>query len=101
MVQDELYLKTLNEHFEVDFTQCESSNIFAYAFIPSGIPAKPRLGTVYIAFKNRKVYSYSTVSESTFANLDAAESKGKFVNQNFVNNKTLTVHKYEVQDSEK
>lgn len=91
MVQDELYLKTLNEHFKVDFTQCESSNIFAYAF-------SKKKAQLYVAFKNRKIYSYYPVPEAIFANLVTAESKGKFINQNLVKG-DYTVTKYEIQES--
>lgn len=80
MVTAEEYLKAIQENFGLDFTKCESSNIFAYAFKDG----KADKGTLYIAFKRGYIYEYKDVPKQIFANLETAESKGKYVNQYIV-----------------
>ena len=89
MVQDELYFKALKEYFGLDFTGCESSNIFAYAFRE----VKANQGFLYIAYKNGYVYKYDDVPKQIFANLETAESKGKYINK-YIVKENYSFHKY-------
>ena len=91
-LSDEEYLDLINKHFERTFTRCESSNIFAYAWKS----ITPKWGDLYIAFKGGKIYQYHKVPTHTFANLENAESKGKFVSQNIVKEYSNFFTKYEI-----
>ena len=97
MIPDKDYLEILNENFGIKFTTCESSNIFAYAF---KLGKDTKTGTLFIAFKVGKIYAYQKVPKEVFANLESAESKGKFVNANIVK-ESYKFFKYAIQENNK
>ena len=49
--------------------------------------------TLTVYFKDGSVYNYSPVYQSQVLDFDAAESKGKWFNQNIRKNKTISTKK--------
>lgn len=86
------FIKVFENFFKVEFTQCESSNILAYAKIADGLhvdililyKAKARALTCYRYLGAGKLYG----------DLEKAESKGKWVNANLVKG-DFNIKKYE------
>lgn len=91
-LSDGEYLTLISTHFGRTFIRCESSNVFAYAWKS----ITPKWGDLYIAFKGGKIYIYHKVPTHVFANLENAESKGKFVSQNIVKEYPNSFTKYEI-----
>lgn len=86
------YIKTINEWFEVNFIECKSSNIVAYAY-------DDKNKHLIIAFKGGLVYQYQKVDKHIFDALKKAESKGKFVNEFIVRkNPPYKFVKYKVSE---
>ena len=66
----------------VELKPCQSSNIIAYGY---------KDGNLWILFKGDNLYKYPNRTEAEFKELDSAESKGKWVNQNLVKPKAECV----------
>lgn len=73
--EDILYI--LENTVGIKFTACNSSNLICYGYNRSE-------HTLWICFKGEKVYSYPGITPSEVKDLEAAESKGKWVNANLV-----------------
>jgi hypothetical protein len=78
-------LKNLfKEDYGITIKGCQSSNIEGYGY-------NPKKSQLWVIFKGKgqnigglKIYRYRNVSKDQFNELEAAESKGKWVNANLV-----------------
>lgn len=68
------------------FEECESSNIEAYGY-------NQNTRSIWILFKGRKLYEYLNRNKSLYKELQAAKSKGSWVNANLVKPK-VNFYKY-------
>lgn len=71
-------MRVLTKEVGTPFYDCKSSNIVGYGYKDKAL---------WIIFKGNKIYKYTPVEEAQFQDLQAAESKGKWVNANLVKTK--------------
>ena len=65
----------ISDYIGVPLTPCKSSNLVAYGH---------KSDELWILFKNNKLYKYLGVTKSQFLELEAASSKGSWVNKNLI-----------------
>ena len=73
-------MRVLTKEVGTSFYDCQSSNLVCY-----GYRAEDK--SLWIVFKGNKVYQYTPLERVQFEELQAAESKGKWVNANLVKSK--------------
>lgn len=70
-------IKLITKEVGCKFHSCESSNIMTYGYRESD-------SSLWVVFRNTKVYQYKGITLDQFQDLHKAESKGKWVNANLV-----------------
>jgi hypothetical protein len=74
----------------------DSKNIASYGYDPLSLTLAVRFKSFKTGVPGSKVYEYPNVPAEKFAELEAAESKGSFINANFVK----TEHPFEKMEDE-
>lgn len=81
-------IEEISKAIGVQLIPCESSNVVAYGWSITN--------HIWVLFKGNKLYKYYYQSKEQFEDLQRADSKGKWVNQNLVKSK-CRYDKYEVK----